>query len=254
MTGEGNFATLWALHGSVPLTAQTQQSRLLTFPTGALLQGGSVKTGGGRHAPTLEVRMARQPIDLKTRWRVMRRAGFRCEYCGISAHNHDVVLAVDHRVSVARGGTNREDNLACACSRCNHGKFTESVCFLPEDLPGLGYEDTKESEIDAIRRGYNHRDPESSACELLEACQKHYPGWEGYPSHEAISMAIALSVQSLRFGRKDPLDHVVSAAVRHGVPREKLDLYIHQIMLLLEGDDTYCPNDYVAPSELRGRA
>lgn len=57
---------------------------------------------------------------LKQRWLILERDSFTCQYCGQSAPN--VVLHVDHKIAVADGGTDDENNLVSACSACNLGK------------------------------------------------------------------------------------------------------------------------------------
>lgn len=68
--------------------------------------------------------MARKriPIPPRLRYDVLRRDGFRCQYCGSSPQQDE--LHVDHVRPVARGGTNDMWNLRTACGRCNRGKGT----------------------------------------------------------------------------------------------------------------------------------
>ncbi len=47
--------------------------------------------------------------------------GARCAYCGSAAP-----LEMDHRVPLARGGTNAIDNILPACGRCNRRKHTRT--------------------------------------------------------------------------------------------------------------------------------
>jgi hypothetical protein len=61
------------------------------------------------------------------RFYILWRDNFRCQYCGRGAP--DVVLHVDHKISVYDGGTNDPDNLFTACVECNAGKATRSVRF-----------------------------------------------------------------------------------------------------------------------------
>lgn len=72
----------------------------------------------------------RRPIGKRLRFRVLARAGFRCEYCGARADERK--LHVDHRLPVSRGGTNEETNLVAACDMCNLGKanIVIGVTFL----------------------------------------------------------------------------------------------------------------------------
>ena len=56
----------------------------------------------------------------KLRWKILKRDKYTCQYCGQSAPN--VQLEVDHRVALADGGTDEEDNLITSCWACNRGK------------------------------------------------------------------------------------------------------------------------------------
>ncbi|MDE2100134.1 MAG: HNH endonuclease [Patescibacteria group bacterium] len=54
------------------------------------------------------------------RFEILKRDNFKCVYCGNGAPN--VKLHVDHRIALAKGGTNDPDNLVTACHICNAGK------------------------------------------------------------------------------------------------------------------------------------
>lgn len=69
--------------------------------------------------------MARKAIPKRLRYAVLERDGYRCRYCGADAA--DAKLHVDHRMPVAKGGTNDYANLVTACVDCNLGKHA----FLP---------------------------------------------------------------------------------------------------------------------------
>lgn len=56
----------------------------------------------------------------KLRWQILARDSFTCQYCGKGAP--DVQLEVDHKVSLADGGTDSLDNLVTSCWACNRGK------------------------------------------------------------------------------------------------------------------------------------
>lgn len=64
----------------------------------------------------------RQPIRPSVRFAVLSRDHYRCVCCGRSAEVDGVKLEVDHRIPVAKGGTNRLDNLQTLCMTCNRGK------------------------------------------------------------------------------------------------------------------------------------
>ena len=69
--------------------------------------------------------MSRKAISTRTRFLILKRDGFTCQYCGASAPR--VELHVDHVIPVAAGGTNDPDNLVSACRDCNLGKSTLPV-------------------------------------------------------------------------------------------------------------------------------
>jgi len=53
-----------------------------------------------------------------TRKNILRRDGFRCQYCGTK----DIPLTTDHIVPRSQGGRDRWENLVCACVACNNKK------------------------------------------------------------------------------------------------------------------------------------
>ena len=59
------------------------------------------------------------------RYDVMRRDGFRCKLCGMTA-NDGVKLHVDHIIAVSKGGKTELSNLRTLCERCNLGKSDKS--------------------------------------------------------------------------------------------------------------------------------
>lgn len=62
----------------------------------------------------------RKNVTKRTRYEVLNRDGFACQYCGAKAP--DVELHVDHVIPVALGGDNKPGNLVAACKDCNAGK------------------------------------------------------------------------------------------------------------------------------------
>lgn len=67
----------------------------------------------------------RKPITPSLRWKVLKRDGFKCRYCGCPSTEGR--LEVDHVISVKDGGTTTIDNLVTACVDCNSGKHSDSV-------------------------------------------------------------------------------------------------------------------------------
>jgi hypothetical protein len=70
-------------------------------------------------APPREVQEGRS-IPAGLRFKVLRRNGFTCQYCGRKAP--EVELHVDHRVPWSKVKTHDIDNLVTACRDCNLGK------------------------------------------------------------------------------------------------------------------------------------
>ena len=64
--------------------------------------------------------MKRDAIPKSTRFEVLKRDKFTCQYCGRSAP--DVILEIDHIQPVAEGGDNSIINLITSCRDCNRGK------------------------------------------------------------------------------------------------------------------------------------
>jgi 5-methylcytosine-specific restriction endonuclease McrA len=53
-----------------------------------------------------------------SRKNILRRDGFRCQYCG--SHSHPLTL--DHVIPKSRGGGDAWENLVAACIPCNNRK------------------------------------------------------------------------------------------------------------------------------------
>lgn len=70
-------------------------------------------------------------MSLRTRFQVLRRDEFTCQYCGRGSR--DVVLHVDHVKPRAAGGSNDPKNLITACSDCNLGKGGLTGVLTPKD-------------------------------------------------------------------------------------------------------------------------
>ena len=59
---------------------------------------------------------------LGLRFKVFKRDGFRCIYCGRTVKEHGTTLQVDHIIPRSKGGSNDFGNLITACFECNQGK------------------------------------------------------------------------------------------------------------------------------------
>ncbi len=71
-------------------------------------------------------------IPVKLQRLVARRAGGRCEYCGLSQEGQEARFHVDHVVPVVRGGATVEENLALACVSCSLRKAARQTALDPQ--------------------------------------------------------------------------------------------------------------------------
>jgi len=67
-------------------------------------------------------------MNAKLRALVLRRARYRCEYCGLpESHARVSPLHVEHIVARKHGGPTWPTNLSAACHHCNFHKQTDLV-------------------------------------------------------------------------------------------------------------------------------
>jgi len=93
-----------------PLTELLQQSRIPRQPLTPTRQRSKPK---------------RKAISKKLRLLILERDGYRCCLCGRSAK--ETKLEVDHKIPVAKGGTDSLNNLWTLCIDCNRGKSDLSI-------------------------------------------------------------------------------------------------------------------------------
>jgi hypothetical protein len=102
--------------------------------------------GDGR---TTEVDFHTPPDPRGLRYETLKRAGFRCELCGVSAEER--ALDVNHIIPRKHGGTDNPENLQSLCWLCNTNK-------------GAG----NTTDFRAISEGYAFREQGCVFCELDE--------------------------------------------------------------------------------------
>ena len=71
-------------------------------------------------------------ISARLRAEVVRRAGNRCEYCGLSQTGQEATFHIDHVVPQSGGGPTTGNNLALACVSCSLRKWAHQTAFEPE--------------------------------------------------------------------------------------------------------------------------
>lgn len=72
-------------------------------------------------AGSTRIKAKRLGFTKSQRFAIFKRDHYRCQICGSYASD-DLTLEVDHKIPVAKGGTNEPENLWTLCFDCNRGK------------------------------------------------------------------------------------------------------------------------------------
>jgi hypothetical protein len=75
---------------------------------------------------TTDEKTPSESMPKSRRFDIMKRDGFKCQLCGTS-QEQGAVLHVDHKVPLANGGSNEDENLWTLCEPCNLGKSTKTL-------------------------------------------------------------------------------------------------------------------------------
>jgi 5-methylcytosine-specific restriction endonuclease McrA len=79
-------------------------------------------------------RKCQRKVGGDLQWKIWRRDGFKCVYCGAQGGINNITLSIDHFIPVERGGTDTENNLISACRKCNRKKAD----LMPQQFLTLG--------------------------------------------------------------------------------------------------------------------
>lgn len=107
----------YSRNGKIPVeTLSLTQKEWETFvrQTDLLETQGLVKTQSGTVEKAI-LRKSQRQIEQGVSWKVFRRDGYKCRYCGAD----DLPLTVDHLVCWELGGPSIESNLVASCRKCN---------------------------------------------------------------------------------------------------------------------------------------
>lgn len=100
--------------------AVIQRVDMADVPTGYL---GSEKEN---ELDSIDEKSPREAISKSRRFDIMTRDGFRCQLCG-ATQEQGAILHIDHKIPLAKGGSNRDDNLWTLCDLCNLGKSDKTL-------------------------------------------------------------------------------------------------------------------------------
>lgn len=93
------------------------------------------------------LRKSQRQIDQHISWKVFRRDGFACRYCG-----QERPLTVDHVILWEEGGATVEENLVSACRRCNKLRGnTEYQAWIKGDYLKVSSDVSIEAHNDNLR-------------------------------------------------------------------------------------------------------
>ena len=96
----------------------------------------------------------RKPLSKKIRFEVFKRDSFICQYCG--RKTPEVILEIDHIVSVKDGGDNALTNLLTVCFDCNRGKGSEKIDKICRDDISILNEEAKLKE-EQLKEYYKYK-------------------------------------------------------------------------------------------------
>ena len=87
-------------------------------------------------------------IGISQRYRILKRDGFTCQYCGRSGG----ALEIDHRKPSSKGGSDDDENLITACILCNRGKSDDDEPILGKGVASTLYAFTRDGNFAGIVR------------------------------------------------------------------------------------------------------
>ncbi|MDD5453975.1 MAG: HNH endonuclease [Candidatus Ratteibacteria bacterium] len=85
------------------------------------------------------IKTHRAKLSQRLRFKLLRRDGFRCQYCGRTADQ--TTLEIDHIVPLSLGGSDNTDNMITSCTDCNQGKSAEPIIPLDSKIIINKFED-----------------------------------------------------------------------------------------------------------------
>jgi len=102
----------------------TKEQFVIRFPLNELLQQSRIPRQSF-NSTRQGLAPKRRAISRKLRLLILERDGYRCCLCGRTAK--ETKLEVDHKIPVAKGGTDSLNNLWTLCIDCNRGKSDLSI-------------------------------------------------------------------------------------------------------------------------------
>jgi hypothetical protein len=212
----------------------------------------------------------RKALSKSTRFEVLKRDSFTCQYCGHSAP--DVILQIDHIKPVKHGGEDSLLNYITSCKDCNQGKGSKEL----SDHSTLAKQKRQLEELNERKEQMKMMVEWREELENLEDDQiKHVDrklneitasslnskGWENFREHirkfgfDEISESTRIALNQYYDGTKESLDKAIKYVPRIAARRvrDQVEPYmktLYYIRGILRNRLTYC-NDERAIRALR---
>ena len=108
---------------------------------------------------------------------VRKRAGGRCEYCGMAQEMQGATFHVEHIVPRSRGGESFATNLALACPSCNLHKSDRTESIDPEtgEMVALFHPRRDRWEDHFVWRGFNLAGTTSKGRATIDVLNLNHP-------------------------------------------------------------------------------
>ena len=75
-----------------------------------------------------------QPLTLREKETIKARDNYTCKYCGC---RNKLILTIDHKISLSRGGTSTFKNCVCSCIICNQLKGSLTAIEFRKYIKGI---------------------------------------------------------------------------------------------------------------------
>lgn len=122
-------------------------------------------------------------VSKRTRFEVLRRDDYTCQYCGESAPT--VTLHVDHVMPVALGGSDYPGNLVTACADCNSGKSSITPDSpIVEQVKGAAADFAVRSTQAAAKLRAEYED----SAEYVEGFREKWDSWQVGDTGESLPL------------------------------------------------------------------
>lgn len=104
----------------------------------------------------------------------------RCEQCGRTVSEHEVVLHVDHKIPRNWGGTNDLDNLQALCSECNEGKKDYYATYdeYAEEIKQAIHNDEPHRRIGELLKAFQGAPVRGDLIERVASAQQYQEDWQ----------------------------------------------------------------------------